>query len=171
MRSSLLLAAIIAAPVVASSLHSHAQPAAPPPSQQPPAAQPDYHPSAADLMNIGILPRHMKIAQALNQQNWAYLAYETNELRGAFGRVARTVPRIDGKFETAEMIQSIIATPIQQLADAAKAKDFAKSTAAYAAVTAACNSCHQAVNHGVIVIKVPQGDFFPNQDFRPQPTP
>ena len=171
MRSSLLFAAIIAAPVVASPLISVAQPAPAPSGQQPAAAQPDYHPSAADLMNISILPRHMKIAQALNLQNWAYLAYETNELRGAFVRVARTVPRIDGKFETAEMVQSIIAAPIQQLADAVKAKDVAKSTAAYAAVTAACNSCHQAVNHGVIVIKVPQGDFFPNQDFRPQPTP
>ena len=93
-------------------------------------------------MNIGILPRHMKIGLALNQQNWAYLAYETNELRGAFARVARTVPRVDGKFDTAAMIQSIIAMPIQDLADAAKAKDLARSNAAYAAVTAACNSCH-----------------------------
>jgi hypothetical protein len=160
---AVLAALIVTAPPIAS-----AQPVAPQTPTQVPAAaaQPDYHPSIADLMNIGVQPRHIKIGLALREQNWAYLAYEANELKGVLARTARTVPRIDGKFDTAAMIESTIGQPLRDLADALKAKDLAKSEAAYAAVSVSCNACHQAVLHGVIVIKVPQGEFYPDQDFR-----
>jgi hypothetical protein len=157
---------IIAAPLIAS-----AQPVAPPPPAQAaaPAAQPDYRPSISDLMNIGVQPRHIKIGLALREQNWGYLTYEANELRGAFTRIARTAPRIDNKFDTADMIESMIGQPLRDLVDAFKAKDAAKSMAAYAAVTSACTACHKAVSHGVIVIKPPQGDSYIDQDFSPPP--
>jgi hypothetical protein len=72
-------------------------------------------------------------------------------------RIVRAVPIIDRKFDTAVMIQSTVTIPLQNLADALNAKDPAASTAAYAALTAGCTACHQAVNHGLIAIKVPQG--------------
>lgn len=133
------------------------------------AAPPDYRPSIADLMVLGVQPRHIKIALGLHQQNWAYAAYETNELRNVLNRITRAVPQIDRRFDTAAMIQSTITVPLQDLADAIKAKDMDRSTAAYAAVTASCTVCHKAVNHGVIIIKVPQSDFYPDQDFQPSP--
>ena len=122
-------------------------------------------------MVLGVQPRHIKIVLGLRAQNWAYAAYETNELRGVLNRVVRAVPLIDRKYDTQAMIQSTIAMPLQDLADAIKAKDAVKSTAAYAALTASCTACHQAVNHGVIIIKVPQNDFYPDQEFQPQPNP
>jgi hypothetical protein len=132
-----------------------------------PAAPAEYRPSIADMMNIGIQPRHIKIGLALKEQNWEYLTYEVNELRGAFTRVTRTIPKINNRYDSAELIRTMIASPIDQLADAVKAKDAAKSAAAYEAVTAGCNSCHQAVVHSMVVIKSPLADFFPDQDFRP----
>ena len=34
-------------------------------------------------------------------------------------------------------------------------------------LTEGCNACHQAANVGMVVIKVPSGSSFPDQDFRP----
>ena len=36
------------------------------------------------------------------------------------------------------------------------------------ALTAACNSCHQATDNGFVVIQRPAGPAFPNQNFRPR---
>lgn len=165
-----LLRAGLAALIVSAPLMVFAQPVAPlPPTQAAvPAVQPDYRPSIADLMNIGVQPRHIKIGLALREENWGYLAYEANELRGAFARIARTAPRIDNKFDTATTIESVIGQPLRDLSDAFKAKDAAKSKEAYAAVTSACTACHKAVSHGLIVIKMPQGDSYIDQDFSPQ---
>lgn len=157
---------LLAAPAVLFAQQQQSPQTAPQNAQ---AAQPDYRPSIADLMVLGVQPRHIKIALGLHEQNWAYAAYETNELRNVLNRIARAVPQIDRRFDTAVMIQSTIIMPLQDLADAIKAKDMDKTTAAYAAVTASCTACHKAVNHGVIIIKVPQNDFYPDQDFQPLP--
>jgi hypothetical protein len=132
------------------------------------AGPPAYRPTIADLMVLGVQPRHIKIAIALRDQNWAYAAYETRELGGVLNRISRAVPLIDRKYDTAMMIQSTVTMPLHDLGDAIKAKDAAASAAAYAALTKACTGCHQAVNHGVIIIKIPRTDAYPDQDFRPQ---
>jgi hypothetical protein len=165
-----LLRAGLTALIVSAPLIVFAQPAAPPPTAQAPlpTVQPDYRPSIADMMNIGVQPRHIKIGLALREENWAYLAYEANELRGAFTRIARTAPRIDNKLDTASTIEATIGLPLRDLSDAFRAKDMAKSMEAYAAVTSACTACHKAVSHGLIVIKMPRGDSYIDQDFSPQ---
>ena len=172
MRFHAITLAALTALTIASAGFSYAQPATPDQAvTATPAPPPDYRPSIADLMNIGVQPRHTKIALALRDQNWPYLAYETNELKGVFNRIVRAVPIIDRKFDTAAMIQSTIAMPLMDLADAAKAKDAAKTADAYAAVTSSCNACHQAVMHGVVVIKPPRADAYPDQDFTLPPAP
>jgi len=50
---------------------------------------------------------------------------------------------------------------------AIKAKNAARFTAAYHQLTEACDTCHQAADRAFIVIKVPDGDMFPDQDFTP----
>lgn len=159
---------MLALPVALLAQPQSAPPAAP---QTAPAPPHDYRPNISDLMTLGVQPRHIKIALGLHEQNWAYAAYETNELRNVLNRIVRAVPQIDRRFDTAATIQSTITPVLQELADAIKAKDMTRSTAAYAAVTASCTACHKAVNHGLIIIKVPQTDFYPDQDFQPQPAP
>jgi hypothetical protein len=173
MRAQIFFCTGLTALLVATSGVISAQPAQPPAvaQQNSAAAAPDYRPTIADLMVLGVQPRHTKIALAIRNQNWAYAAYETNELRGVLNRIVRAVPLIDRKYDTAAMIQSTITMPLQDLADAIKAKDAVRSTTAYAALTASCSACHQAVNHGVIVIKVPQNDTYPDQEFQPSSAP
>lgn len=135
--------------------------------QTPPSAAPaEYRPSIADMMNIGVQPRHIKIGLAVKEQNWEYLNYEVNELKTAFTRITRTIPRINNRYDTAELIRTMMASPLEQLANSVKQKDVAQTAAAYDAVTAGCNACHQAVVHSMIVIKAPGSEFFPDQEFR-----
>jgi hypothetical protein len=53
------------------------------------------------------------------------------------------------------MIASVTEQPFTALESAVKAKDTTAFAKAYADLTDACNSCHQALNHGVVEIRVP----------------
>ncbi|MGY4330749.1 hypothetical protein ACVWWG_005166 [Bradyrhizobium sp. LB7.2] len=53
------------------------------------------------------------------------------------------------------MIASVTEQPFKELNSAIQAKDGTAFAKAYADLTEACNSCHQALNHGVVEIRVP----------------
>ena len=53
------------------------------------------------------------------------------------------------------MITSVTEQPFRELNSAIQSKDGAAFAKAYADLTDACNSCHQALNHGVVEIRVP----------------
>jgi hypothetical protein len=67
----------------------------------------------------------------------------------------------------AGMIASVTKEPMTALAQAIKAGDAGGFTAAYGMLTEACNTCHHGADRGLIVIQVPEGSPFPDQDFRP----
>jgi hypothetical protein len=64
------------------------------------------------------------------------------------------------------MMDSITKDPMAALSRAIKNADPGQFTAAYAKLTDGCNACHQAANQAMIVIKVPDGSSYPDQDFR-----
>jgi len=131
----------------------------------PPPSEP-YRPGLADLMTMTVQPRHIKLLLAGHEQNWPYAKYELKELQDAFERAARLVPRYRG-LPLGGMIDSIAKGPIDELAKAIDAKDEVAFDAGYEKLTEGCNACHQAANVGMVVIKVPNGSSFPDQDFRP----
>jgi hypothetical protein len=53
------------------------------------------------------------------------------------------------------MIASVTEQPFKELSSAIQSKDGTAFGKAYADLTDACNSCHQALNHGVVEIVVP----------------
>ena len=126
------------------------------PSHAQTAPQPDYHPSLADLMTLGVQPRHIKLAAGGRARNWAYAAYEADELRNALNRVARTVPTYRNT-DMAMMLAANMKEPLDQTDAAIKAKDGARFDKAYAAVTHACNTCHEGLGHPFVVIRQPLG--------------
>ena len=142
----------------------HAQ--TPPADQVPPP--PVYRPGLGDLMTMAVQPRHTKLGLAGQAQNWPYAAYELHELQEAFDRVARFSPRWRN-FAVAETMQSVTSEPMTALAAAIKGGDAAGFTAAYKELTETCNLCHRSAGQGVIVIQLPTGSPFPDQDFRPVP--
>jgi hypothetical protein len=128
--------------------------------------QPDYHPSMGDLMTMAVQPRHIKLGLAGKQGNWPYASYELNELRNAFARIARTIPKYQ-TMDTAEMMTALTQAPLDALEQAIKATNRAQFDAAYAQLTQTCNACHLSQKHGAVVIKAPDGGMFPDQDFQP----
>ena len=55
----------------------------------------------------------------------------------------------------AHSIASVTEQPFKELNSAIRSKDGIAFSKAYADLTDACNSCHQALNHGVVEIVVP----------------
>lgn len=125
-----------------------------------------YRPGLGDLMTAFVQPRHIKLGLAGAQQNWPYAAYELAELIEAFEDVAKLVPQ-HGSLAIPAAIASTVKQPMRALDQAIKAEDAGAFTRAYADLTAACNACHQSADHPMLVIRVPTGSAFPDQDFAP----
>jgi hypothetical protein len=132
----------------------------------PEATQPttQYLPSISDLMISTIQPRHRRLWQAAQNKDWDFAAYEVGNLHGAFKRVGEAHPtEHDTPFP--EMIASVTDQPFTELSNAIKSKDEPAFAKAYADLTDGCNACHQALNHGVVAIRVPSDPSASDQDF------
>ena len=132
------------------------------PAPAPAGPQPDYHPSFGDLMTMAVQPRHIKLGIAGKARNWEYATYEASELRNAFGRIGRTIPTYR-KQALPDMFAQNILPSMDKLDAAIKAKDGAGFDAAYKEVTASCNNCHGALEHGFVVIREPASSPYINQ--------
>jgi hypothetical protein len=121
------------------------------------SAQPaTYLPSISDMMIDTIQPRHERIWSAEQAGDWNFAAYELGNLRGAFGRLGRAHP-LEQNTPFPDMIESVTKQPFEDLKGAIDRRDDVEFGKAYDALSEACNSCHQALNHGTIVIGRPAG--------------
>jgi hypothetical protein len=141
-------AAIMATGLATSSNIAAGQEAAPAPQAT------GYLPSISDLMIATIQPRHKRLWRAGQDGDWAFAAYELGNLHGAFGRIGQAHPTTQN-ISFPEMTASVTEQPFKELKSAIQSKDPTAFTRAYADLTEACNSCHQALNHGVVEIVVP----------------
>ena len=143
--------------------------AAPAPAAETPAPaaapQPDYHPSLGDLMTRAVQPRHIKLGVAGRERNWAYVAYESSELRNAFNRIARTTP-VYRKNQLSDLFASQMIPALDDLDAAIKAKNGVKFDAAYRQITESCNTCHSTLEHAFVVIRAPLTSPYTDQDLR-----
>jgi hypothetical protein len=161
-----ILVALVAIPgvivgaIALATVHS----AAAGPEATPPATQ--YLPSISDLMIATIQPRHRRLWQAVQSKNWDFAAYELGNLHGAFRRVGEAHPT-EQNISFPTMVASVTDQPFKELDAAIKAKDDTAFAKAYADLTDGCNACHQALNHGVVAIRVPSDKSASDQDFRP----
>src|SRR5712672_338624 len=152
-------ATVILGIALAGSHGDAAAPEASPTSQTAP-----YLPSISDQMIATIQPRHRRLWQAAQSKDWAFAAYEAGNLHGAFKRIGAVHPT-EHDISFPDMAASVTDQPFRELDTAIKAKDAAGFAKAYADLTDGCNSCHQALNHGVVAIRVPSGASLSDQDF------
>jgi hypothetical protein len=130
------------------------------------ASEASYLPSISDFMLATIQPRHVRLWIAAQNSNWPFAAYELGNLKGAFERLGRAHPR-DHEISLQDIIATVTAQPFEDLHKAVEAKDTAAFGKAYGDLTSACNACHQGMNHGVVVIRVPTNSSISDQDFAP----
>ncbi|MGA7328666.1 MAG: hypothetical protein WBX25_30310 [Rhodomicrobium sp.] len=106
--------------------------------------------------------QHIKLWQAIKRKNWDLLNYEADHLKESLSDAAIFYVNIP-----LEYINSAD-QPLRALQDAVKSKDPSRLARDYAALTAACNSCHQAAQVGFIEIITPASSPFGNQKFVPK---
>jgi len=124
----------------------------------------EYLPSISDMMIGTIQPRHRRLWQAAQNKNWEFAAYELGNLHGAFQRLGQAHPT-EHALSFPDMIASVTEQPFKELESAIQSKDSVGFAKAYADLTDGCNACHQALNHGVVAIRVPDGPSASDQDF------
>jgi len=124
------------------------------PEATPSSQATEYLPSISDLMIATIQPRHERLWRAGQDGNWDFAAYELGNLHGAFNRLGQAHPT-EHDISFPDMIASVTEQPFKELNSAIQSKNGEAFAKAYAGLTDACNSCHQALNHGVVEIRVP----------------
>jgi hypothetical protein len=152
--------AISAAAVLVIGLATSSSMAAEPEAAPSPQAT-GYLPSISDLMIATIQPRHERLWRAEQDGNWEFAAYELGNLHGAFGRLGHAHPT-EHDISFPDIISSVTEQPFKELNSAIRSKDSPAFDKAYADLTDACNSCHQALNHGVVEIRVPNRTSAPD---------
>lgn len=125
-----------------------------------PSPRGNYLPTLGDIMGAMQL-RHFKLWFAGRLKNWDLAAYELDQIKSSFSDAMAFYPGIP----LADMTS--MGPPAQQIDDAIGTKDSKKFAKAFGDLTGACNSCHQAIGRGFIVIQVPTASPFSNQSFSP----
>jgi hypothetical protein len=120
-----------------------------------------YVPRLGDIMNAAQI-RHMKLWFAGKSANWELAAYEVRQLKASIVEAASLYEGIPLTNVTT------MAQPVSAVADAIDAKDGRKFVKAYGDLTEGCNSCHQSIGRGYIVIRVPDVSPFSDQQFNPR---
>ena len=123
-----------------------------------------YLPSISDFMIATIQPRHVRLWVAARSGDWSFAAYELGNLKGAFDRLGRAHP-VEHEIPLQEMISSATSQPFEDMHKAIESKDRVAFSKAYGDLTSACNACHEATSHGVVVIRAPTDSSISDQDF------
>jgi uncharacterized protein (TIGR00251 family) len=127
-----------------------------------------YEPGLGELMSLQQM-RHEKLWRAGEAGNWELAAYELDELGEGFDDVVRFHPtHKDSPLPLSDIVPKIMGQPLRSARSAVDAHDPQAFAMAFDAVTAACNSCHQATNFGFNVVhRPPDSAWYANQDFAP----
>lgn len=124
-----------------------------------------YAPGLGEIMTLQQM-RHAKLWFAGAARNWPLADYEVDELKEGFEDAASLHPVHEG-VPVGEMIAKLTPSPLQEISAAISKKDRAGFARAFDRLSATCNSCHQAANHGFIRIGRPTAPPFSNQIFAP----
>jgi len=119
-------------------------------------------PRLADVMSA-VQFRHSKLWTAGQQKNWELADYELELVKSSLNEAIALYTDIP--VENITMIDP----PIKSIESAIAARNSAAFGKAFGDLTTGCNSCHQSVRRGFIVMTVPKGSPFGNQSFAPQP--
>jgi hypothetical protein len=123
-----------------------------------------FNPQMGALMNMIIQPRHTKLGLAGKAENWALASYYFKELKLGFAVVSKAVPRWKG-LPVPDLFEAAVAPTFAVLDFAIKAGEPRQFAESYGKLTSGCNNCHATADHSFIVIKAPEGNPFPDQEF------
>ena len=124
-----------------------------------------YVPGLGEIMTLQQM-RHAKLWLAGAAGNWELADYELGELKEGFEDAARLHPTHEG-VPVGEMMAKLTPEPLAAIGHAIHAKNTADFRKSFDALSATCNTCHQAAHHGFIRIGRPTAAPYGNQIFAP----
>ena len=126
-----------------------------------------YAPGLGEIMTLQQM-RHVKLWLAGEAGNWDLAAYEIKELGEGFDDVVKFHPtHEDSPVAPKDAIPRMMSGPLGDVHAAIAKRDTRRFEQTYDALTAACNSCHQATNFAFNVVQRPSMNPYPNQSFAP----
>jgi len=121
-----------------------------------------YKPGLGEFMSQ-IQVHHAKLWFAGKDENWDLANFEVGEIQEALN----DIPKYCSDRSEVKSI-GMITPAIYDMGNAIKEKDENKFVADFTVLTATCNDCHKATNHGFNLIKIPDVVPVSNQVFKPQ---
>lgn len=121
-----------------------------------------YKPGLGEFMSE-IQVHHAKLWFAGKYQNWELANFEVGEIQ----EVLNDIPKYCSDRPEVKSLGMIMPV-MYNLSNAIKEKNESKFDSGYTVLTATCNDCHKATNHGFNLIKIPDVVPVPNQVFKPQ---
>jgi len=149
---------LIGAATMFGALTASAQEKSAPPE---PAAAPQpepYQPGLGEYMALQQM-RHIKLWFAGHAGNWPLADYEVGELKEGFDDVSQLLG--------GDIVDQHVGAPLAALQKAIDGKDSAAFAAAFDNLSAGCNACHHALDHGFIAIGRPASLPYSDQSFTP----
>jgi hypothetical protein len=122
-----------------------------------PAPEP-YQPGLGEFMALQQM-RHIKLWFAGHAGNWPLADYEVGELKEGFDDVSQLLG--------GHIVDQHVGAPLAALQKAIDAKDGAAFAIAFDNLSAGCDACHHALDHGFIVIGRPTSLPYSDQSFTP----
>jgi len=121
-----------------------------------------YKPGLGEFMSQ-VQVHHAKLWFAGKYGNWPLAEFEVGEIQEALD----DIPKFCSDRPEVKSI-GIIDPAMDSISAAIKAKDETRFDSSFTLLTATCNDCHKATNHGFNLIKTPDIPPVSNQVFRPQ---
>ena len=136
-------------------------------SPKAPSSAQTYVPGFGEIMSFQQM-RHIKLWFAGQAQNWPLASYEVDELGEGFDDVVTYHPTL-GKKPVApkDLVPKLVREPLDSLGAAVDRRDLPAFDAAYDALTAGGNSCHQAMDFAFNRVQRPTSNPYANQVFTP----
>jgi len=121
-----------------------------------------YRPGLGEFMSQ-IQIHHAKLWFAGKNENWELANFEIGEIQEALD----DIPKYCSDRPEVKSI-NMIDPAMDSLSIAIKEKNENKFVSGFTLLTATCNDCHKATNHGFNVIKIPDIPPVSNQVFKPE---
>jgi len=105
-----------------------------------------------------------KLGLSVEAQHSELVEFYHHELEEGAEDLIASIKAYDG-FAIAELTETLLVPQLQAFEQAEESGDWTQITLAYQSIIASCNACHQATDHGFIVITEGFGQNPFNQDF------
>lgn len=120
-----------------------------------------YKPELGELMT-NIQAHHAKLWYAGQYQNWKLADYEIKELQ----EIVENIKKYNSDRNEVKLI-GMVQGPLTQVSNSIQNRNSKQFEDNFTTLTKTCNACHLATKYEFNVVKIPEGQMFSNQNFKP----